>query len=175
MPQRDQLPEHKINDLINSPTVRLVGENIEQGIFPTSEALKMAQDLDLDLVTISERAEPPICRIVDYNKFLFEQKKKQKDLKAKTVKSILKEIRFGPNTDDHDVDFKVKHAITFLEEGSKIKAYVHFKGRTIIHTDRGHKLLDRFLKAIEEHGRPDAPPKMEGKRLIVMINPRVKK
>ena len=134
-------PEHRINHLIRVPEVRLVGDNVEVGVYPTTKALQIAQGLGLDLVEISPQAVPPVCKAIDYNKFLYEKKKKEKEVKAKTAKSVMKEIRFGPNTDEHDFNFKVKHAIKFLEEGAKVKAYVHFKGRTIAYKEKGEIIL----------------------------------
>ncbi len=154
------------------PEVRLVGENIEGGVYPTKKALAMAQDQGLDLVMITEKAQPPVCRIVDYKKFLYEQKKKQKELKSKQSKVVVKEIRFGPQTDDHDYEFKKKHAIKFLEDGAKLKAYVFFKGRSIVFKDQGEILLLRLIQDLEEYGKPEAMPKLEGKRMTVMINPK---
>jgi translation initiation factor IF-3 len=168
--------EHRINEKIRGvASVRLVGENIEQGVFPFSEALQMAQTQNLDLVEIVPNSNPPVCRVVDYSKFKYELKKKQKELKAKQTKTVLKEIRFGPQTDDHDFDFKLKHAENFLKENSKVKAYVQFIGRQIVFKNQGFELLDRFVKALEDLGKPEAPPKLEGKRLIVMIAPKPKK
>ena len=143
---QQQEDAHQINDKIRAKEVRLVGDNVEQGVYPTSEALKMAEEQELDLVVISDKAEPYICRILDYKKFLYEQKKKQKELKAKQVKVVLKEIRFGPQTDEHDFQFKKKHAEKFLEEGSKLKTYVFFKGRSIIFKDQGEILLLKLHK-----------------------------
>ena len=137
--------------------------------------LRWAQDVDLDLVEISPKADPPVCRIIDVKKFIYDRKKQEKELKAKTSKTVIKEIRFGPNTDDHDFDFKLRHAKKFLDEGSKVKAYVHFRGRTIVFKDRGELLLLKFLKELEEHGAAEALPKMEGRRMIVMISPKLKK
>jgi translation initiation factor IF-3 len=152
-----------------------VGENIEPGVYSTDEALRMAQEQELDLVEISAQGDTPVCRIVDYTKFLYEQKKRQKEMKAKTSKSIVKEIRFGPNTDEHDFEFKLKHARKFLEEGSKVKAFVHFKGRTIIHKDRGEVLLLKFIQELEDLGKIEKLPQLEGKRMFVFINPKGKK
>lgn len=158
------------------PKVRIVGDNIENpGIFSTSEALKMADELDLDLVEISPNADPPVCRILDYQKFLYQQKRKQKEIKAKAVKVVVKEIRFGPNTDDHDYQFKLRHAEKFLEEGSKIKAYVFFKGRSILFKEQGEILLLRFANDLEEVAKVDQLPKLEGKRMIIMLSPKPKK
>jgi len=163
---------YKINDKIRALEVRLVGENVEQGVYPTRKAITMAQEQKLDLVEISPNAEPPVCRITDYSKFKYEQKKKQKELKAKTHKTIVKEIRFGPNTDEHDFDFKLKHAESFLKEGNKVKAYVHFVGRTIVFKERGEILLLKFAQALEEVGKVDQLPKLEGKRMSVMLSPK---
>ena len=151
-----------------------MGEGVEQGVYSLPEAIKLADEMELDLVEISPKAVPPVCRIVDYKKFLYEQKKKQKELKSKQSKIIIKEIRFGPNTDDHDFDFKLKHAQKFLEEGAKVKAYVFFKGRTIVFKERGEILLLRFAQELEEVGLVEQMPKLEGKRMIMMINPKKK-
>lgn len=153
----------------------LVGETVEPDIYLTSKVLKWAQDVELDLVEISPNADPPVCRIIDVKKFIYDRKKKEKELKAKTAKTVIKEIRFGPNTDDHDFEFKLRHAKKFLDEGSKVKSYVHFRGRTIVFKDRGELLLLKFLKELEEHGAAEALPKMEGRRMIVMISPKLKK
>jgi translation initiation factor IF-3 len=163
---------YKINNLIRATQVRLVGDNVEQGVFDTGVAIAMAVAQSLDLVEISPNAVPPVCRVVDYSKFKYDQKKKQKELKAKQQKIVMKEIRFGPNTDDHDFDFKLKHAISFLKEGAKIKAYVHFVGRAIVFKDRGEKLLVRFAQALEEYGKVDLAPKLEGKRMFLMLSPK---
>ena len=136
------------------------------------KALEMAREQSLDLVEISPKADPPVCKIIDYSKFKYEQKKKQKEIKAKSQKTVVKEIRFGPNTDDHDFDFKTKHARRFLEEGSKVKAYVHFRGRTIVFKDRGELILLRFVKELEDLGAAEALPKLEGKRMFVMVAPK---
>ena len=153
-----------------------VGEKIEPGsILPTRKVLQWADKVSLDLVEISPNATPPVCRLTDFNKFLYEKKRKEKEMKAKASKTILKEIRFGPNTDDHDFEFKTRHAKNFLEEGSKVKAYVHFHGRTIVFKERGRELLDRFVKELEEFGAPEAPTKLEGKRMIVVMAPKKKK
>ncbi|MDG1261273.1 MAG: translation initiation factor IF-3 [Flavobacteriales bacterium] len=166
--------QHRINRRINAKEVRLVGEGIEQGVYSTDEALKMAQEMEMDLVEISPNAVPPVCRIVDYNKFLYSQKKKDKELKAKQAKVVMKEIRFGPNTDDHDFDFKLNHAKKFLAEGAKVKAYVFFKGRTIVFKERGEILLLRFAQELEEFATVEQLPKLEGKRMIMMFNPKKK-
>ena len=163
---------HQINDKIRAKEVRLVGENVEPGVYPTSEALKMAEEQELDLVVISDKAEPFICRILDYKKFLYEQKKKQKELKAKQVQVVIKEIRFGPQTDEHDFQFKKKHAEKFLEEGSKLKTYVFFKGRSIVFKDQGEILLLKLAQELEHVGKVDQMPKLEGKRMIMLMSPK---
>lgn len=168
--------EHRINEKIRGVAeVRLVGENIEQGVYTFVQAVQLAQEQNLDLVEIVPNSSPPVCRVVDYSKFKYELKKKQKELKAKQTKTVLKEIRFGPQTDDHDFEFKLKHAENFLKENSKVKAYVQFIGRQIVFKNQGFELLDRFVKALEDLGKPEAPPKLEGKRLIVMLAPKPKK
>lgn len=169
---QQQEDAHQINDKIRAKEVRLVGDNVEQGVYPTSEALKIAEEQELDLVVISDKAEPYICRILDYKKFLYEQKKKQKELKAKQVKVVLKEIRFGPQTDEHDFQFKKKHAEKFLEEGSKLKTYVFFKGRSIIFKDQGEILLLKLAQELEHVGKVDQMPKLEGKRMIMLMSPK---
>jgi len=173
-PQKSTSPDLKINREIRAKTIRLVGENIENQnqLVPTSLALKMAEEQELDLVEISPTAEPPVCRILDYQKYLYQQKKKQKEIKAKTVKVVVKEIRFGPNTDDHDYNFKLKHAISFLEEGAKVKAFVFFKGRAIVYKEHGEILLLRFAQDLEEYGKVDQMPKLEGKRMIMFLSPK---
>ncbi len=166
----------RINQEIRQKFVRLVGDNIEtQGIVPIADALRMAQSLELDLVEISPNADPPVCKIIDYQKYLYQLKKKQKELKAKTVKVVVKEIRFGPQTDEHDYNFKLKHAINFLEEGSKVKAFVFFKGRSILYKEQGEILLLRFANELEEYGKVDQLPKLEGKRMIMFISPKPRK
>lgn len=150
----------------------MVGEGIEPGVYPIAKALQMAQDAGLDLVMITEKAVPPVCRIVDYKKFLYEQKKKEKELKAKQQKVTIKEIRFGPQTDDHDYEFKKRHARSFLEEGSKLKAYVFFKGRSIIFKDQGEILLLKLAQELEDIGKVEQLPKLEGKRMIMMMAPK---
>ncbi len=166
-------PRFRINDQIRVHAVRLVGENIEeQGVISTREALQLADELELDLVEISPNADPPVCKIIDYQKFLYHQKKKQKEIKAKTAKVILKEIRFGPNTDEHDYNFKLKHAQKFLTDGAKVKAFVFFKGRSILFKDKGEILLLRFAQDLEDYGKVDQLPKLEGKRMTLFISPR---
>ncbi len=154
----------------------MVGDNIkEQGVLSTREALQLADELELDLVEISPNADPPVCKIIDYQKFLYHQKKKQKEIKAKTAKVILKEIRFGPNTDEHDYNFKLKHAQKFLTDGAKVKAFVFFKGRSILFKEKGEILLLRFAQDLEDYGKVDQLPKLEGKRMTVFISPRTTK
>ena len=155
--------------------MRLVGENVEQGVYPIDAALRIAGDLGVDLVEISPTADPPVCRVVDYSKFLYEQKKRQKAMKANATKVVLKEIRFGPQTDEHDYEFKKKHAIRFLEEGSKIKAYVFFRGRSIIYKDQGEILLLRLATDLEPYGKVDQLPKVEGKQMYMLLSPKKKK
>jgi translation initiation factor IF-3 len=157
------------------PQVRLVGDNIEVGVYPIQEALKMAQDQGLDLVEISPNADPPVCKIIDYNKFLYEKKKKEKEMKAKSKASEVKEIRFTPNTDDHDFDFKAKHAEKFLKEGNKVKAYVQFKGRAIQFKERGELLLLKFAERLNDTGVLEGMPKMEGKRMLAIWAPKSQK
>ncbi|MBE6225319.1 MAG: translation initiation factor IF-3 [Bacteroidales bacterium] len=165
-----------MNEEIRSPQVRVVGDNVpEQKVYPLQEALRMAADMELDLVEISPNAEPPVCKIIDYQKYLYQQKKKAKEMKANASKVTIKEIRFGPNTDEHDFQFKLKHAQSFLEEGSKVKAYVFFKGRSILFSEQGEKLLLRFAVELENYGKAEQMPKLEGKRMIMMIAPVKKK
>ena len=152
--------------------VRVVGENIKVDVYPIQQAIKLAQDQNLDLVEISPNADPPVCKIVDYSKFKYEQKKKQKEIKAKTVKVVIKEIRFGPNTDDHDFNFKLKHALEFLKEGAKVKATVFFPGRSIVYKERGEILLLKFAQLLEEFGKVEQMPRLEGKRMSLMIMPK---
>jgi translation initiation factor IF-3 len=163
---------HRINERIKAPVVRVVGENIETGIFPIREAIDIARDLGLDLVEISPTANPPVCKVVDYKKFLYEQKKKQKEMKAKSSKVVVKEIRLGPNTDDHDFNFKLKHAIKFLQEGAKVKVDVFFRGRSIVYKDQGEIILLKFANELSEYGKPEMLPKLEGKRMIMIISPK---
>ncbi len=161
--------------MIRVPQVRLVGDNVEPGVYSTQEAQRMAQDQQLDLVEISPNADPPVCKIIDYNKFLYEKKKKEKEMKAKSKSAEVKEIRFTPGTDDHDFDFKAKHAESFLKEGNKVKAYVQIKGRAIMFKERGELLLLKFAERLAETGQPEALPKMEGKRMLMIIAPKAKK
>ena len=168
--------ELNINDEIRAPKVRLVGDNIpEPGIYPISAAMKMADEMELDLVEITAKADPPVCKILDYQKYLYQQKKKAKEMKQNATKIVIKEIRFGPNTDEHDFQFKLKHAQEFLGEGSKVKASVFFRGRSIQFADQGEKLLLRFAVELEEFGRAENMPQLEGKRMIMMIAPVKKK
>ena len=164
--------QYRINERIRVREVRLVGDNVELGVYPTSQALKIAEDQGLDLVEISPNAAPPVCRVIDYQKFLYQQKKRLKEQKAKSVKVVVKEIRFGPQTDDHDYDFKLKHAKGFLEEGAKVKAYVFFKGRSILFKEQGEVLLLRFANDLEDYGKVEQMPVLEGKRMIIMISPK---
>ena len=152
--------------------VRVVGDNVEPAVMSTRDAIQLALEMELDLVEISPNADPPVCRIIEYKKFLYDQKKKQKEIKAKQQKVVVKEIRFGPNTDDHDFQFKLKHAKKFLQEGSKLKAYVFFRGRTIVFKERGEILLLKFAQELEEYGTVEQLPKLEGKRMTVMFNPK---
>lgn len=170
--KKPQQQEHRTNEMIRVPEVRVVGENIEQGVYPTRDALNMARELELDLVEISPDATPPVCKIVDYKKFLYEKKRKDKEVKAKSKTTEIKEIRFSPNTDEHDVEFKVKHAEKFLKDGNKVKAYVHFKGRAIMFKERGELLLLQFAERLADFGALEFMPKLEGKRMQIMIAPK---
>ncbi len=182
-PPRQQQAEHRINEHIRAPELRLVGDNLEEvstavgqkveaGVYQTTQLRTWAEEMTLDLVEISPNADPPVARIVDYNKFLYQKRKKEKELKANAVKQQLKEIRFGPETGEHDFEFKLRHAKNFLSEGNKVKAYVQFRGRAIVFKDRGELLLLRFLKELEEHGAPEQLPRMDGKRMMVIIAPK---
>jgi len=166
--------EHRINQHIRATQVRVVGENIEPGVYSLEEARKMAEELEVDLVEISPNADPPVCRLVDYNKFLYEKKKKEKEQKANSKQTEIKEIRFTPNTDDHDFDFKAKHAERFLLDGDKVKCFVQFKGRSILFQDRGQLLLLKFAERLAEFGTLEAMPKMEGRRMLAMFTPKKK-
>lgn len=167
---------HRINNKIYGVNeVRLVGDNVEQGVYPFSQALRMAEDMGLDLVEISPTAVPVVCRIIEYKKFLYDLKKKQKEIKAKAATVEMKEIRFGPNTDEHDVNFKLKHARNFLEEGHKVKAFVFFRGRSIVFKERGEILLLKFAQDLEDIGVVESMPKLEGKRMIMFLIPKKKK
>ena len=180
---RQQQAEHRINEFIRVPEVRLVGDNLEEisaavgekvesAVYSTSKLQKWAETMALDLVEISPNADPPVVRITDYNKFLYQKKKKEKEIKANAVKQQLKEIRFGPETGEHDFEFKLRHAKSFLAEGNKVKAYVQFRGRAIMFKERGELLLLRFLKELEEHGAAEQLPRMDGKRMMVIIAPK---
>lgn len=170
-PRRKEDP-NRINERIRVPRIRLVGEGREPQIMDTKEALKIAEDEGLDLVEISPKADPPVCKIMDYKKFLYDKKKKEKELKAKQSKVTVKEIRFGPNTEEHDFNFKLEHAKKFLSDGSKVKAFVFFRGRTIVFKDRGEVLLLRFAQELADYGSLEMMPKLEGKRMTIMINPK---
>ncbi|MBL0184083.1 MAG: translation initiation factor IF-3 [Chitinophagaceae bacterium] len=170
--RKEQQQEHRTNHMIKVPEVRLVGENLEPGVYSTQDAQKLAQSLELDLVEISPGANPPVCKIIDYNKFLYDEKKKKKEMKAKSKTSEVKEIRFTPNTDDHDFEFKVKHAEKFLADGDKVKAHVQFKGRAIMFKERGELLLLKFADRLKDVGALEGLPKMEGKRMLVMFAPK---
>lgn len=165
----------RINQKITAPAVRLVGANVAGGIYSLTEALKMAEDQELDLVEISAKANPPVCKVTDYAKFKYEYKKKQREIRAKAQKTVVKEIRLGPNTDEHDLEFKLKHATKFLQEGAKVKAYIYFAGRAIIFKERGEQLLLKFSQALEEYGKLEKFPKMEGRRMTLMIVPQATK
>ncbi|MDX1471318.1 MAG: translation initiation factor IF-3 [Flavobacteriaceae bacterium] len=164
--------QHKINSHIKADKVRLVGDNVEMDIYPIKKAMEIADEQGLDLVEISPNAEPPVCKVMDYKKFLYEQKKRDKALKAKASKVVVKEIRFGPNTDDHDYEFKKKHAEKFLKEGAKLKAFVFFKGRSIVFKEQGQILLLRLAQDLEDVGKVEQMPKLEGKRMIMFIAPK---
>ncbi|WP_276169161.1 translation initiation factor IF-3 [Zobellia alginiliquefaciens] len=174
-PRRENKNPHKINEKILAPKVRLVGDNVEVGVYPIRVALDKSEEMALDLVEISPNAEPPVCKIIDYKKFLYEQKKREKIMKAKATKVIVKEIRFGPNTDDHDYEFKKKHAEKFLQDGAKLKAYVFFKGRSIVYKDKGEILLLKLAQDLEELGKVEQLPRLEGKRMTMFIAPKTKK
>ncbi len=173
--KKEQQQEHRTNHMIKVPQVRLVGENIEVGVYDTQAAQKIAQEQGLDLVEISPQADPPVCKVIDYNKFLYEKKKKEKEMKANSKVSEVKEIRFTPNTDDHDFDFKSKHAQNFLKDGNKVKAYVQFKGRAIMFKERGELLLLKFAERLVEFGTLESMPKLEGKRMFAIFAPKSQK
>ena len=164
--------QYRTNEAIRVKEVRLVGDNVEQGVYTIQQALRIANDQELDLVEISPNVNPPVCRVVDYQKFIFQLKKKQKEQKAKSVKVVVKEIRFGPQTDDHDYNFKLKHAKGFLSEGSKVKAYVFFRGRSILFKDQGEVLLLRFATDLEDIATVESMPSLEGKRMFMMLAPK---
>ncbi len=169
--ERNSRDPYVINEYIRAREVRLVGDNVEQGVYPIEKARRIAEELELDLIEISPNAEPPVCRILDHQKFLYQQKKRQKEQKAKAAKVVVKEIRFGPQTDDHDYNFKLKHAVGFLKEGSKVKAYVFFRGRSILFKEQGEVLLLRFANDLEEYGKVEMMPVLEGKRMTIMLTP----
>ncbi len=173
--RRDDRMPHRINHRITAKVVRVVGDNVEPQVISIGEAIRLADEMELDLVEISPKADPPVCKIIDYQKFLYQQKKKQKEMKAKTSKVVVKEIRFGPNTDDHDYNFKLKHAIKFLEDGAKLKAYVFFKGRSILFKEKGEILLLRLAQDVEDYGVVEQMPKLEGKRMTITFSPKKKK
>jgi translation initiation factor IF-3 len=184
--EREEKSVHRLNKNIRVPKVRLVGDGvelinpatgnpIEPGVYNTNLLLEWAEELGIDLVEISPNADPPVCKLIDYRKFVYDKKKKEKEIKAKAQKTVVKEIRFGPNTDDHDFDFKTKHARKFLEEGAKVKAYVQFRGRSIVFHDRGELVLLNFIKELEDLGAAEELPKLEGKRMGVVIAPKKKK
>lgn len=163
---------HNINERIKADPIRLVGDNVEQDIYDLSRALSLAKELELDLVEISPNAQPPVCKIMDYRKFLYEQKKKAKELKANQAKTDIKEIRFGPNTDEHDINFKLKHAEKFISEGHKVRAYVFFRGRSIVFKERGELLLLKFAESLSDVAKLEQLPKMEGKKMIIVLAPK---
>lgn len=164
--------QYRINQEIRVREVRLVGDNVQQGVYSIYEAQRIAEDLGCDLVEISPNVSPPVCRVVDYQKFIYQLKKHQKEQKAKAVKVVIKEIRFGPQTDDHDYNFKLKHAKGFLAEGAKVKAYVFFRGRSIVFKEQGEMLLLRFANDLENEAKVEALPVLEGKRMSIMLTPR---
>lgn len=166
--------QYRVNEDIRAKEVRIVGDEIESQVYPIGQALKMALDKEMDLVEISPNAQPPVCRIIEYSKFLYQQKKRQKEQKAKQVKVNVKEIRFGPQTDDHDYNFKLKHAKGFLEDGDKVKAYVFFKGRSILFKEQGEVLLLRFANDLEDYAKVDQMPILEGKRMTIFLSPKKK-
>ncbi|RMG21631.1 MAG: translation initiation factor IF-3 [Bacteroidetes bacterium] len=171
--RRREVRPHRINREIRAPEVRLVGlEDGQDGIYKTADAIRMAEERELDLVQVAPKANPPVCRIIEYSKFRYEQKKREKANKAKQHTVVMKEIRFGPNTDDHDFNFKLKHAQKFLSEGNKLKAYVQFRGRNIIYKDRGRDMLSRFANELDDIAKIEMPPKMEGRRMIMIMAPK---
>ncbi|MBR3682329.1 MAG: translation initiation factor IF-3 [Tidjanibacter sp.] len=175
-PQSKQQGEHRINNQITAPQVRVVSDELEGAqVMSIKEALLLADQMEMDLIEISPKADPPVCRIADYQKFLYQQKKKAKEIKAKQTKVVIKEIRFGPQTDDHDYNFKLRHAQNFLQEGAKVKAYVFFRGRSIVFSEQGQILLLRFATDLEDYGKVEMMPKLEGKRMTMMLAPKPKK
>lgn len=174
--RRVETPKFRINEGIRVPEVRLVGDNIpELGVYSTEKALELAREMGLDLVEISPNAKPPVCKIIDYNKFLYEKKKKEKEIKQKTQKTVIKEIRFTPNTDDHDFDFKANHAEKFIKEGSKVKAFVQFRGRNIMFKERGELILLKLAERLKEVAQVEKMPSLEGRRMIMFLAPKVSK
>jgi translation initiation factor IF-3 len=173
--RREEADQHKINEKILSREIRLVIEGEEPKVMSTSDAIRLAEEQEVDLVEISPNAEPPVCKLMDYGKFLYQQKKRDKELKAKSTQIVIKEIRFGPQTDEHDYEFKKKNAIKFLQDGAKLKAFVFFKGRSIIYKEQGQILLLRLAQELEEFGKVEAMPVLEGKRMIMYIAPKKKK
>ena len=163
---------HAINDQIRAQEVRLVGDNVTEGIYPLAKALRIADEQELDLIEIAPMAKPPVCKIMDYQKFLYQQRKRLKEQKAKSTKVVVKEIRFGPQTDEHDYNFKLNHAIGFLKEGAKVKSYVFFRGRSILFKEQGEVLLLRFANDLEDYGKLEQMPVLEGKRMTIMISPK---
>lgn len=171
--KKDNLSDQfQVNDEIRAREVRIVGDGVDSKVVSLREALQIADDMELDLVLISPNAVPPVCRIVDFSKFIYQLKKKQKEAKAKQVKIDVKEIRFGPQTDDHDYNFKLKHAMGFLQNGDKVKAYVFFRGRSILFKEQGENILARFAKDLEEYGKQEQAPILEGKRMTIFISPK---
>lgn len=172
----DNSDNSRINEEITAPQVRLVGDNIPNpGIYSLAEALRLAESMELDLLEVSAIANPPVCKILDYQKFLYQKRKKAKEMKSNASKMVVKEIRFGPNTDEHDYNFKMKHAQAFLQDGDKVKAYVFFRGRSIVFSEQGKKLLLRFAVDLEDYGKAEQLPKLEGKRMSMVIAPVKKK
>ncbi|MEY4935483.1 MAG: hypothetical protein RIS64_1842 [Bacteroidota bacterium] len=182
-PKKPQELEHRINDAIRVPEIRLVGDSLEElsaklgekiipGVYPTKLAREWADKMEIDLVEITPNATPPVCRLIDYAKFLYQKKKREKEIKSNAVKTVVKEIRFGPETGEHDLEFKIRHATEFLKEGSKVKAYVQFKGRAIVFKERGELILLKFMKALEDFGQPESLPKLEGKKMMVTVTPK---
>lgn len=174
MGRRRMEPEHTINEMIRARTVRVVGEGINPGVYTIEAAMKIARDAGLDLVEIASNVDPPVCRVIDYRKFLYDQKKKQKEIKAKTAKVVVKEIRFGPHTDEHDFNFKKNHAESFLKQGAKVRAFVFFRGRTILFKEQGEVLLLKFAQALEEVGKVEQLPTLDGKRMSIILSPKKK-
>ena len=170
--KKGEKDSHAINDEITAKEVRLVGDNVETGVYPIAAAMKIADEQGLDLIEISPNANPPVCRVLDYQKFLYQQRKRLKEQKAKSTKVVVKEIRFGPQTDDHDYNFKLKHAMEFLKEGAKVKAYVFFRGRSILFKEQGEVLLLRFANDLEELGKVEQMPILEGKRMTILLTPK---